>query len=322
LLLHRFKLDLILSNQMGYHGEFSIRHHRNHRKEPNMSTIHASVGRDGVNQPDDVRIVQEFLNKHLQPSMQALDVDGIAGPKTIAAIEEFQQRVVQMIRPDGRVDPGGRTITALSSAPNDTSSSPALGLPAVCGGAGLTQADFKRAAEAVGCEVASLKAVTEVESSGRGFLASGRPKILFEAHIFSRQTQHQYDATHGDISSRRPNRLLYLGGEREYGRLEKAMALKRQAALESASWGLFQIMGFNYQSAGFSSVDAFVEAMFESEARHLEAFTSFLRSHSLDAPLREKSWEDFARGYNGENYAANQYDVKLKAAYKKYSEHT
>jgi hypothetical protein len=34
--------------------------------------------------------------------------------------------------------------------------------------------------------------------------------------------------------------------------------------------------------------------------------------------LREKRWADFARGYNGERFAENQYDVKLKAAYDKY----
>lgn len=287
-----------------------------------MGTIHDSVGRGGVNRPEDVRTVQELLNKHIQPPMQALNVDGIAGPKTIAAIEEFQQRVVQMMHPDGRVDPGGRTITALSNVSSATPSSPSSGLPAAHGGARLTEEDFNRTAEALVCEVACIKAVTEVESSGGGFLASGRPKILFEAHIFSRRTQHRYDATHPDISSAKPNRSLYKGGEREYGRLEEAMALNRQAALESASWGLFQVMGFNHQSAGFDSVDAFVEAMFESEGRHLEAFINFLQSHNLDAPLREKRWADFARGYNGENYAANKYDVKLEDAYEKYSVHT
>jgi hypothetical protein len=58
-----------------------------------------------------------------------------------------------------------------------------------------------------------------------------------------------------------------------------------------------------------------VEAMFESEGRHLDAFVNFLRHEHLDTPLRNKRWADFARKYNGEGYAANQYDVKLAAAY-------
>ncbi len=36
----------------------------------------------------------------------------------MAAIEEFQRRVVKMAVPDGRVDPGGKTIRALDSTPH------------------------------------------------------------------------------------------------------------------------------------------------------------------------------------------------------------
>lgn len=61
-----------------------------------------------------------------------------------------------------------------------------------------------------------------------------------------------------------------------------------------------------------------MDAMYASEGRHLDAFVSFLQHMHLDAPLRDKRWADFARGYNGEGYAANQYDVKLAAAYEKY----
>jgi peptidoglycan hydrolase-like protein with peptidoglycan-binding domain len=283
-----------------------------------MAIIQASVGRGGVNRPEDVRMVQELLNKHTRPPMQLLEVDGMAGPKTIAAIEAFQRHNLSMIHPDGRVDPDGRTLIALSSNASVPLPTSSFRLPTGPGRAGLMEADFERAARTLQCEIAGIKAVAEVESRGDGFLASGRPKILFEAHVFSRQTQHQYDRTHPDISSPSSNRALYKGGEKEYERLEKAMALNTQAALESASWGRFQIMGFNHQNASFASVETFVNAMFESEGRHLDAFISFVQATGLTAPLREKRWADFARGYNGEGFAANQYDVKLKAAYDKY----
>jgi N-acetylmuramidase len=283
-----------------------------------MAIIHASVGRGGVNRPEDVRIVQELLNKHTRSSMQLLQVDGMAGSKTIAAIEAFQRNNLSMIHPDGRVDPDGGTLIALSSNASVPPPTPSFRLPTGPGSAGLMEADFERAARTLQCEIAGIKAVAEVESRGDGFLASGRPKILFEAHVFSRRTQHKYDGTHSDISSLRSNRALYKGGEKEYERLEKAMALSPQAALESASWGRFQIMGFNHQNAGFASVETFVNAMFESEGRHLDAFISFLEATGLTAALREKRWADFARGYNGKGFAANQYDVKLKAAYDKY----
>lgn len=46
---------------------------------------------------------------------------------------------------------------------------------------------------------------------------------------------------------------------------------------------------------------------------------TFLQNSKLVAALREKRWADFARGYNGPGYTANQYDVKLKEAYEKFS---
>ncbi|WP_256661687.1 N-acetylmuramidase domain-containing protein [Pseudomonas sp. F01002] len=37
------------------------------------------------------------------------------------------------------------------------------------------------------------------------------------------------------------------------------------------------------------------------------------------AALRAKDWANFARRYNGPNYAINNYDVRLSAAYQKFS---
>jgi hypothetical protein len=182
----------------------------------------------------------------------------------------------------------------------------------------LNDQDFAEAAEELACEVACVRAVTEVEAgSGGGFLPSGRPKILFEAHVFSRLTGHRYDRTHTHISSRQWNKALYKGGELEYQRLEQAMALDATAALQSASWGLFQIMGFHHQACGYGSVEAFVAAQFESEGHHLQAFIDFLKSMRLDSPLRTHDWAKFAKGYNGAEYAKNDYDGKLAKAYRR-----
>jgi peptidoglycan hydrolase-like protein with peptidoglycan-binding domain len=81
-----------------------------------MSSITKAVGR-GVSNTNktDVELVQKLLNRHRLPSAKALKEDGLVGPKTIEAIEEFQRRVVKMSKPDGRVDPGGGTFLALSA---------------------------------------------------------------------------------------------------------------------------------------------------------------------------------------------------------------
>ncbi len=82
-----------------------------------MSSISKSIGK-GIQTPPrdrDVLLVQQLLNKNRPASLCKIAEDGTIGPKTIAAIEDFQSRVVRMARPDGRVDPNGATIRALST---------------------------------------------------------------------------------------------------------------------------------------------------------------------------------------------------------------
>lgn len=99
----------------------------------------------------------------------------------------------------------------------------------------LTQSDYANAATMFNCEIAAIKAVAEVESTGDGFLKSGQPKILFERHWFSRLTKREFDSTHPAIS--KPSPGGYMGGEAEHKRLQEAAKLDRDAALKSASWG-------------------------------------------------------------------------------------
>lgn len=82
-----------------------------------MATIHGSVGRQGRNQREDVKVVQALLNKSLTPAAKPLAVDGLVGPKTIGAIEDYQRRVVKLRSPDGRIDVNGPTFRALNGEP-------------------------------------------------------------------------------------------------------------------------------------------------------------------------------------------------------------
>jgi hypothetical protein len=182
----------------------------------------------------------------------------------------------------------------------------------------LSPGDFQAAASILSIDVPTLMAVAEVESAGSGFLLDGRPKILFEAHIFSRRTGGVYDKSHPNISSPRWNRELYFGGVKEYARLEEAAKLNRTAALESASWGMFQIMGFNHARCGFKTVQTFVSAMGESAAAQLNAFCNFVKSAGLDDELRRGDLVAFAFGYNGPRQEENRYAEKLLAARTRY----
>ncbi len=176
----------------------------------------------------------------------------------------------------------------------------------------INDGDVESAATKLGCQVAAVRAVLDVESRG-GFLPDGRPKILFERHFFRRLTNKKYDADYPAISNKTPGG--YSGGAAEYDRLAKAIKLNRDAALRSASWGAFQIMGDNCTLAGFGDVEDFVAAMVAGEAGQLMAFVGFVQSAGLADELRRLDWAGFARGYNGANYVINRYDKKLAAAY-------
>ncbi|HET9398442.1 MAG TPA: N-acetylmuramidase domain-containing protein [Sphingomicrobium sp.] len=172
---------------------------------------------------------------------------------------------------------------------------------------------IESAAKKIGCAVAAVRAVIDVESRG-GFFSDGRPKILFERHYFSRLTGGKHDKSNPDISAKKWGG--YKGGPAEYDRLHRAIKLDRDCALRSASWGAFQIMGDNYKLCGFGNVADFVKAMVAGEPEQLDAFVSFVKKSRLDDELIRLDWVGFARGYNGPAYRANRYDEKLAAAYR------
>lgn len=183
----------------------------------------------------------------------------------------------------------------------------------------LTEDDFYNAAEEIGCEVAAIKAVCEVEAPRGGFRNDGSIVTLFEGHIFSKFTKGVYDDMYPDISYRKWTTKFYGGPTTEFNRLNKAIQLNVTAALMSASWGRFQIMGFNHALCGFSTVDEFVRAMKMGESPQLLAFVEYVKQVRLDDELCDKRWADFARGYNGPAYQKNSYDIKLMKAYLKYA---
>lgn len=94
--------------------------------------ITKSVGKAGANERGDVLFVQSSLNaytKFHKASIPPLKEDGLCGIKTINAIRVFQKDYVGMIRPDGRVDPNGRTLRYLTmylSPSNPTVKTPQL----------------------------------------------------------------------------------------------------------------------------------------------------------------------------------------------------
>lgn len=197
-------------------------------------------------------------------------------------------------------------------------------------GTPLTDAGRRQAAALLGVTLQKIAAVEAVESRGRGFrpLADNprpsspqglaRPLILFEPHIFHRLTGGKYSEAWPAISYPTFGSQPYPGSQStRWDQLRQAMRLDEANALKSASWGLFQIMGFNFKPAGFAGVEAFVRTMATTEDAQLLAFAALIKAMpGAQKALQLSDWAGYARIYNGPSYAQHGYDQKLKAAYK------
>jgi|HubBroStandDraft_1064217.scaffolds.fasta_scaffold97526_2 hypothetical protein len=197
----------------------------------------------------------------------------------------------------------------------------------------LAESDYGAAAASIGCEISAIMAVAQVEAGGRhGFAANGLPIIRYELHQFHKQTGGKYRVLHDpyDLTHPHLSEPTLADGERchsgrqatEWSLLYGAMILRdankrRRAseALSSASWGMFQVMGFNGTNVGWNDVGQFATDMFASEGNHLRAFVGYVGYAGLSAAIVGKNWTAFAEGYNGPDYAVNNYDDRIKAAY-------
>lgn len=211
------------------------------------------------------------------------------------------------------------------------------------GQVGLTRQDFDWAVvtlKLAGNGYAKVRAVDEVESNNGGMMdaqaailaldgpggfidGSVLPKILFEAHWFDRFTKGKFRASHPNLSSAKWNKALYVGGQGEWERLYKAMKLDEEAALKSASWGRYQIMGFNHVNAGYPNVRAFVDAMKQSERKQLEAFVNFVKNEGHAAKVNNIGAvaamnNAFTTWYNGPGQVP-KYSALIAKSYAKYA---
>ncbi len=175
-----------------------------------------------------------------------------------------------------------------------------------------------------GLAFAHAAAVIDVESNGRPFEPNGMPTFLFERHQFYARlpaTQRAQAVSLGLANREWQRKTQYRDQRTPEGRASLlARAVKfggAEIAYRSSSWGLMQVMGFNYAAAGHASAVEMVEACKTVDGQILAAF-NFMQTNKLILPIKRKQWAMFAEGYNGAGYRANQYDVKLAKAYARY----
>lgn len=248
------------------------------------------------------------LQRRLKELGYKIEVDGWFGDETEKAVINFQQK--NNLSAVGEVGP--RTEQALKGVNNSKT---------------LSDNDLKNAAKLLGVPVSIIATVAQVESAGHGFDTTNKPAILFERHVFYKQliANGKKESDVSAMSERMPNiinkkRGGYVGGSGEQGRFSTASQIDETSAIESCSWGMFQIMGYHWKRLGYTDAFDFQLHMQESEGEQLQAFCKFiLTDNDLLNALKEKQWDVFAEKYNGSEYKENLYDVKLARAFEKLS---
>ncbi|WAL59710.1 N-acetylmuramidase domain-containing protein [Thermocoleostomius sinensis] len=236
------------------------------------------------------------------------DIDGLYGPLTKAALAKFCDAFKLDSMRHQRFGKAFAKHLLHATSPKDSGQKPSNVKV-------LTDADYHRAADRLAVEVAAIRAIVAVETEGSGFLPDGRPKILFERHWFWSLTPLPVSQTRPDLSNPEPGG--YLGGVHEWERLNAAIQFDRPAALKAASWGLGQILGVNHELAGYKDIEAFVQAMHDSEGKQLDAMMNFIIHQDLVKALQHQDWKTFARVYNGPA-GVGVYDLRLAKMFKQY----
>lgn len=153
----------------------------------------------------------------------------------------------------------------------------------------------------------NLKSVIKVESGGIGFSEDGKLIIQFEPSWFKRKSPY---TPSGLWSQNGVERQV-----REWQAFNDAFAKDPNAAMESTSIGLMQVMGFHFSLLGFKTVGAMWDYAKVSERNQLDLAIRFIKSNKkLDNALKKGDAATFAYYYNGSQYKKFKYDTRLISA--------
>lgn len=179
----------------------------------------------------------------------------------------------------------------------------------------LSSDAFAQAAARLGCDVPAIRAVWDVEASGKHFLDDGTVVRRFEPHHFPKHLWGQigFRVRKGEAPWRASLR------QSSEDLFQLAYAVDPDAALAASSWGAPQIMaGMNHEAAGFDTPREMVEHMAKGADHQIGAFVQLIEAWGLDSAIRAHDWLTFARRYNGSGQP-EVYARKMEAAYRRHS---
>lgn len=143
-----------------------------------------------------------------------------------------------------------------------------------------------RCAADYGISADSALAVFYVESGQAYDPSTGLLIIRFEPHIFEKKAGKE-------IAVKRQ------GQKEEWQNLDAAYQLDPEAAVLSCSYGLPQLMGFNWKVTRHPGVKEMVLAFQNSCEEQVAGFFGFVEKNNLLPLLQRKDWRAFTRRYNG-----------------------
>ena len=197
-----------------------------------------------------------------------------------------------------------------------------------CGGNGcnINDNDYEIAAKELGIEKEVLMAIAKQESKGSSFQAVKQATILFERHkmysllIKKGNTKASVDA----LSIEHPSIVnKNSGGYNDmtsYDKLKTAKSIDYDCAVQSCSWGKFQVMGFHYANL-YSSPRELEKAMNMCELQQFKYFVLYLKkTNGMVNALKSKNWEEIATLYNGPKWKEKnpEYANNIKRYYNQF----
>ena len=180
---------------------------------------------------------------------------------------------------------------------------------------------IKEASTEFGFEKGILAAFIEVESGGEGFDSlTGKILIQFEPAWFKRKSPF---APSGLWTVNRVQRQIS-----EWLAFNDAFSKDKEAAMESTSIGLGQIMGFHWKRLGYKHVGEMWDDAKKGLHRQVWQICKFIATDiKLQSAIKAHDWDGVATIYNGSGYKALAqkyhrlpYDQSLNNAYLKYKE--
>jgi hypothetical protein len=184
----------------------------------------------------------------------------------------------------------------------------------------VTIGQIEAFAARLGGTVKQLRAVAAVESSGGGFLPSGHPKILWERHYFFKRLKLKIPLLSDPAPGGYTQDADKDGINDSWEKLVDGAMRNPFSAIESASWGKFQVMGAWWEKLGYHGALSFAWSMRESEAGHYEAMVRYIEVFGGKALFQRidgspANCRAFAEFYNGPKQRG--YDTRIAAEMRK-----